>query len=317
MELSTRPEISGGKIGRATISQVTRVTAQFGAIKQSSLDKAMSRKAAWWALLTAMALAAILLLNYWASYQPLSTLAYSGIVLALCGLANLAIPFRFLGIRKRAVGALLLAGGVGLALAALLWPAPMIRVAQHRTVLDDAMPEYQFSERHSARVHAQREQAMQSVRLATFGDMESLDTLLKIRAAALRIHDTGSSLHDLRVLDAFAASGFLTGGSEHEVVMFAAMNVRTKRRPEERTLQEFADYREPGALKMAFNFDVEDAGDGWSTVSTETRVWALDDSTRRGMGQYWRLIVPGSGLLRRQWLEGIKRRAENATSPQM
>ena len=29
-------------------------------------------------------------------------------------------------------------------------------------------------------------------------------------------------------------------------------------------------------------------------------------------GRYWRLIVPGSGLLRRQWLDGIKRRAESA-----
>ncbi len=73
----------------------------------------MSKKTVWWTLLTAMALAAILLLNYWASYQPLSTLAYAGIVLSLCGLANLALPFRFLGIRKRAAGALILAGGVG------------------------------------------------------------------------------------------------------------------------------------------------------------------------------------------------------------
>ena len=37
---------------------------------------------------------------------------------------------------------------------------------------------------------------------------------------------------------------------------------------------------------------------------------ATDPATRSGMGRYWRLIVPGSGLLRRQWLEGIKRRAE-------
>jgi len=120
----------------------------------------MSMKAVAWTLLAAIALAAILLLNYWASYQPLSTLAYSGIVLALCGLANLAFPFRFLGIRKRAVAALILAGGVGLAIAALLWPAPMIRVAQHRTVLDDIMPEYQFFERHSARIHARPQQVM-------------------------------------------------------------------------------------------------------------------------------------------------------------
>ena len=37
----------------------------------------------------------------------------------------------------------------------------MIHVAQHRTVLDDIMPEYQFFERHSARIHARPEQVMQ------------------------------------------------------------------------------------------------------------------------------------------------------------
>jgi len=42
-----------------------------------------------WMLLAAIALAIVLLFNYWASLQPLSTLAYSGIVLALAGLANL------------------------------------------------------------------------------------------------------------------------------------------------------------------------------------------------------------------------------------
>lgn len=37
-------------------------------------------------------------------------------------------------------------------------------------------------------------------------------------------------------------------------------------------------------------------------MCTETRVLALDDYNGRIMGRYWRLIVPGSGLLRRQWL---------------
>jgi hypothetical protein len=275
----------------------------------------MSIKAVWWTLLTAVALATVLLFNYWASFQPLSTLVYSGIVLAVCGLANLALPFRFLGIRKRAVGALVFAGGAMLALTALLWPAPTIRVAQPRTLLDDVMPEYQFFEKHSARVHARPEQVMQAVRQSTFGDMKSLVTLLKIRAAALRIHDTGVFLQDKRVLDAFSASGYLSGGSGHEIAMCGVWNVRANRRPEVHTLQEFADYREQGAVKMAFDFNVEEAGEGWSTISTVTRVLALDDSTRRGMGRYWRLIVPGSGLLRRQWLDGIKRRAESMPNP--
>ena len=46
---------------------------------------------------------AILLFNYWASCQLLATFVYAGIVTALLGLANLALPFRFLGIRKRAI----------------------------------------------------------------------------------------------------------------------------------------------------------------------------------------------------------------------
>jgi hypothetical protein len=57
---------------------------------------------------------------------------------------------------------------------------------------------------------------------------------------------------------------------------------------------------------------VRDAGDGWSSITAETRVMATDVARRGGMGRYWRLIVPGSGLLRRQWLDGIKHRAESA-----
>lgn len=275
----------------------------------------MSFKAMAWTLLIAMAFTTVLLFNYWAAYQPLSTLAYSGIVLSLCGLANLVVPFRFLGVRERAGGALILAGGVALAFMSLIWPASTIRVAQPRTRLDETMPEYQFSERHSIRIHARPALVMQAVRDSTIGDMTSLITLLKIRGAALRIHDTGYLLPGKRILDAFSASGYVLGGAEHEIVMCGGANVRAKHGLEVRTLQEFADYREPGAVKIAFDFNVKDASGGWSTLTTETRVIATDDLTRRGMGRYWRLIVPGSGLLRLQWLEGIKKRAESMHPP--
>ena len=272
----------------------------------------MSAKTLSWVLLVVAALGAVLLFNYWASYQPLSTLVYAGVVTALFGLANLALPFRFLGIGKRVVGAIVLASGVGLALTALLWPASTVRIAQSRTRLDDIMPEYHFYETHSTRVHARPEHVMQAVRESTFRDMKSLSTLLKIRAAALRIHGTGVLPQDRRILDAFSAPGMLLGASDHEVLKCWIANLRAQRLAEVRTLQEFKEYREPGGIKMAFNFLVEDAGEGWCTLSTDTRVLALDDLTRSGMARYWRFIVPGSGLLRRQWLDGIKRRAESA-----
>lgn len=270
----------------------------------------MSIKTLSWILLAALGLGALLLFNYWASFQLLSTLVYAGIVTALFGLANLALPFRFLGVRKRTVGALILLAGAGLALATLAWPASTIRVAQPRTRLDDIMPEYQFFERHSVRVHARPEQVMQAVRESTFRDMKSLATLLRIRATALRIHDTAALPQDKRILDTFSTPGMLQGGSEREILKCWIADLRAKRLAEVHSLQEFADYRSPGGIKMAFNFLVEEAGGGWCTLTTDTRVVALDESTRSGMARYWRLIVPGSGLLRREWLDGIKRRAE-------
>jgi len=143
--------------------------------------------------------------------------------------------------------------------------------------------------------------------------MKSLATLLKIRAAALHApaHETDVFSRDKRILDLFSASGYVTGGSDHEILTCGGANVLAHRNLKPSTLQEFADYHEPGAVKMAFEFYVEDTGGGWSTLNAERRVLATDDLTRRGMGRYWRLIVPGSGLLRRQWLDGIKRRAKS------
>jgi hypothetical protein len=188
----------------------------------------------------------------------------------------------------------------------------MVRVAQPRTLLDEVMPEYQFFERHSTRIHARPEQVMEAVRQSTFGDMKSLVTLLKIRGAVMGgPHRSDGGLNEKRVLDAFAESGYLSSASEHEIVRFGAWNARVNRRPDVHTPQEFVDCRERGVVKMAFDFGVEDVGGGWSRISAETRVVATDDATRRGMGRYWRLIVPGSGLLRIQWLEGIKNRAES------
>lgn len=270
----------------------------------------MSCRALAWLLLAVLACGAVVLFNYWADYQPLSTLAYTGMVAALCGLANVAVPFRFLGVRKRVTGALICGGGVGLAVAALYWPAPTVRVEHARSRLDELMPEYQFHERHATRIHARPEQVVRAIRESTFGDMTSLVTLLKIRGAVLRTPFTDTGLLQKRVLDAFAEAGYVPGGSETEILMCGAVNVREQRPAGVRTLQEFAAYREPGAVKMGYHFAVAPAGDGWTAITTETRV-AAPDGGSRGMGVYWRLIVPGSGLLRRQWLEGIKRRAES------
>lgn len=259
-----------------------------------------------------IALCAVLLFNYWASYQPLSLLVYSGFVLALIGLANILLPFRFLGVRKRSSGTLVFAGGAALAVTGLLWPAQVIQASQRASHLDDIMPEYQFAERHTIRTRARPEEVMRAVRDSTWGDLRSLNTLMKIRGIVLRapFQATGYFAPDKRVMDVFTASGYLADSSGHEFVMFGAVNSRLKRGVVIHTWEEYVDCRDPGTAKMAFNFTAEDAGGGWTTVTTETRMM-VEDSSSHAPAIYWRLIVPGSGLLRREWLAGIKRRAES------
>ena len=47
-----------------------------------------------------------------------------------------------------------------------------------------------------------------------------------------------------------------------------------------------------------------------TTLSTETRVLATDEASRRAFRRYWLVIRPFSGLIRRVWLRAIRQRAE-------
>jgi hypothetical protein len=58
------------------------------------------------------------------------------------------------------------------------------------------------------------------------------------------------------------------------------------------------------------NFCIAPAPDGSCAVSTETRVYATDEASRRRFAVYWRLISFGSAFIRVMWLRAIKRRAE-------
>ena len=62
------------------------------------------------------------------------------------------------------------------------------------------------------------------------------------------------------------------------------------------------------------NFRMEDEGGGWTRLTTETRIYATDASARRRFAAYWRLIYPGSALIRRTWLRAIRERAEGPVS---
>ncbi len=78
-----------------------------------------------------------------------------------------------------------------------------------------------------------------------------------------------------------------------------------------RDVRQFVAFEEPGYAKVAMNFFVEPADRG-SRLTTETCVMTTDAISRRRFALYWRVIYPGSALIRRSWLRAAKRRAEGA-----
>jgi hypothetical protein len=75
--------------------------------------------------------------------------------------------------------------------------------------------------------------------------------------------------------------------------------------------REFMAFKDPGFLQVVANMRVEESGEsGTVIVRTESRTRAFSPRARKNFTPYWRLIRPFSGLIRRLWLRGIRRRAE-------
>ncbi|MGY1755170.1 hypothetical protein [Blastococcus sp. SYSU D01042] len=64
----------------------------------------------------------------------------------------------------------------------------------------------------------------------------------------------------------------------------------------------------PGWVKAAVDFQLVPSGDG-TELSSETRVEATDDASRRAFARYWRVVRPGSSALRWEVLTAVELRA--------
>ena len=51
------------------------------------------------------------------------------------------------------------------------------------------------------------------------------------------------------------------------------------------------------ASRVVMNFHVVPESDGWTRVTTETRVHAVNRATQRRSARYWRVIYPGSWII--------------------
>ena len=75
-------------------------------------------------------------------------------------------------------------------------------------------------------------------------------------------------------------------------------------------LEAFRAFDRPGWAQGAISLRLEPLEDGSTLLSTETRVWCVDDEARRRFAIYWTFIKVFSGWLRRDLLRRIARISE-------
>jgi hypothetical protein len=241
-----------------------------------------------------------------------SALVYAGLAAVLGGLVNVVRPLRGLHVHSRGQGALILGAGLLIVAAGFALP-PRAHRAQAGTQLDRFVPEWEFDERHVVRVHAPAERVYRALRQVTADDILFFRTLVRIRHPLRAPHEDSilAPSPDRPLLDVALGSTFIALADAPGDEIVVATLVCCGRRRHGDLHQAFAPGPEPPRLgKAAMTFRMEDEGGGWTRLTTETRVHGTDRWTQRRFAAYWRVIYPGSALIRRMWLRAIKARAE-------
>lgn len=239
---------------------------------------------------------------------------YAGLLTSFLGLVSLLKPLKFIGIATRSHGLIVLGAGVLVVAIGFALPAREERVESPRARLDEFVPAWQFSEAHTIRVKAPREQVYRAIKEVRAGEIRLFRTLTWIRRAGQPGPESIlNSPEKMPLIEVATRTGFLLLSEEpgREIVLgtlvVAPPGWRAKGKP---TPERFKALKEPGFALAAMNFRLEDAGPGETVVTTETRVYATDATSRRRFARYWRVIYPGSALIRKMWLRAVKKRAE-------
>ena len=244
----------------------------------------------------------------------LSSLWYAGGLAVGLGALCLVWPIARLRIRTRRRAALVGITGIGVALATLFVGTSLKRIPAPASLIDQVLPEFQFSETHQIEINASAPVVYQALRNVTADEIALYRTLTWLRCLGRCPGDNIlNPVSGTPILETAMRSGFTVIAETPDVELVLATFVAAPSGASSRewTRDAFVSLRSPGFAKAAMNFRLEPRGTGPLVLHTDTRVLATDSRTRRAFAAYWRTIAPGSDLIRRAWLRAIKRRAEH------
>jgi hypothetical protein len=174
------------------------------------------------------------------------------------------------------------------------------------SALDRLLPDYQFVERHRTLVRASRHEVWRALHEVTPSEMALTRILFGARTLPTRLTGARRAGPAGPWLPSLLRSGFklIAETPEQELVLGTSgrfWELRARPRPEP----------DPEGAVAAMDFRLEDM-QGGTLLTTETRVAVENRAARRRFARYWLVIRIGSGLIRRDLLHAVRRRAERS-----
>lgn len=177
------------------------------------------------------------------------------------------------------------------------------------TLLEQALPRYSFSQRHTMVVPADVQAVWQALSALTFDQLRVTRPLYALRHFGHGVtkdpSDVGRRLLTEGPVDLLEVTPpvYAIGGS-----ISRPWQPSPQRRPVT-SLAQFTAFEEPGWVKYLTDFRLQPHEYGVQLTSV-TRGYATDPGAWRRFAPYWTLIRPFSGLVRRDVLAAVARAAQ-------
>ena len=252
------------------------------------------------------------LMHYAPFYLP-SYFFWIGAILALVAIVSLIKPLTFLFILNRTIAVCILCGGVLISVISLILPEK-INHSQANLAIDTLLPDYSFNEYHEIIVDVSIDEVKQALQTTGVSDIPVVLLLMKIRGISDKEKDMSDTVtNNQSNPETFNTPDFnFIVASQSELYTLMILNASAKTPPPVITTSEdFIAFKKPGYVKVAVNFLFRSLDNGKTLVSTETRNLPINRKDSRVFGRYWRIIYPGSAIIRRLWLDTLAKNAEN------
>lgn len=181
-----------------------------------------------------------------------------------------------------------------------------LRSQPNRMLIEEFLPEYDFSERHEIDIRASAEKVYSAVDSVNLGESWIIWGLLSLRGL-------GRSSSKTLTLRDMTKEGFAVLGENpnEEILLGLAGKFWTPTGCLQKIdAGNFREFQTKGFAKAAWNFSLTEVDDGKVQLSTETRVRCLGESSLSKFRFYWLFIKPFSGWIRTEMLRIIKQKAE-------